>query len=242
MTTINASNNPRLTTNGQLIIGSTGAFPVAATITAGTNITVTNGAGSITIAASGGTTPPSVLGPPFPFATICTLPGMFGSTVSDNITQSINYNQALFLMPFFLNTALTTSNIGTLVKVVLAASTATLGIYASNASMQPNGAALGAVSVDTSSLSNTQSALAVSLSANTLYWAALQLSSNATLAVATPILNVFPGAPGGSFGLTSYNPANYSYAHTYAAGSLPSITPGSLTAGGVLYGPLIYVN
>ena len=52
MTTINATNTPQLTTNGQIIIGSTGAFPVAATITAGTNITVTNGAGSITIAAT----------------------------------------------------------------------------------------------------------------------------------------------------------------------------------------------
>jgi hypothetical protein len=40
-------------TNGQLAIGSTGATPVAATISAGTNISVTNGAGTITIAASG---------------------------------------------------------------------------------------------------------------------------------------------------------------------------------------------
>lgn len=41
-------------TNGQLLIGSTSAAPVAATITAGTGITVTNGAGTITIAAAGG--------------------------------------------------------------------------------------------------------------------------------------------------------------------------------------------
>src|SRR6202030_2163279 len=40
-------------TNGQLPIGSTGAEPVLATLTAGTGITVTNGPGSITIAASG---------------------------------------------------------------------------------------------------------------------------------------------------------------------------------------------
>ena len=36
-------------TNGQLPIGSTGADPVLATLTAGTGITITNGAGSITI-------------------------------------------------------------------------------------------------------------------------------------------------------------------------------------------------
>lgn len=40
-------------TNGQLPIGSTGADPVLAAITAGAGITVTNGAGSITIAATG---------------------------------------------------------------------------------------------------------------------------------------------------------------------------------------------
>ena len=41
-------------TNGQLIIGNTSGTPTAATITAGTGITVTNGAGTISIAASGG--------------------------------------------------------------------------------------------------------------------------------------------------------------------------------------------
>ncbi len=39
-------------TNGQVIVGSTGATPVAATITGGTGITVTNGAGTITIASN----------------------------------------------------------------------------------------------------------------------------------------------------------------------------------------------
>lgn len=41
-------------TDGQVIIGSTGATPTATTLTAGTGITVTNGAGIITIAAIGG--------------------------------------------------------------------------------------------------------------------------------------------------------------------------------------------
>ncbi|HMC99403.1 MAG TPA: hypothetical protein VKH37_04590, partial [Ferruginibacter sp.] len=37
-------------TNGQLLIGSTSAAPVVSTLTAGNGITITNGAGSITIA------------------------------------------------------------------------------------------------------------------------------------------------------------------------------------------------
>jgi len=41
-------------TNGQLLIGSTGLDPVPAAITAGMGVTVTNAAGSITVAASGG--------------------------------------------------------------------------------------------------------------------------------------------------------------------------------------------
>lgn len=41
-------------TNGQLAIGSTGADPTAATLTAGTGVSITNAAGSITINASGG--------------------------------------------------------------------------------------------------------------------------------------------------------------------------------------------
>lgn len=50
----NGLTNLGVATNGQIPIGSTGADPVLATLTAGSGITITNGAGSITIAASGG--------------------------------------------------------------------------------------------------------------------------------------------------------------------------------------------
>lgn len=46
--------NLGVATNGQLPIGSAGANPVLATLTAGTGISITNGAGSITINGSGG--------------------------------------------------------------------------------------------------------------------------------------------------------------------------------------------
>ena len=54
MTTQNSTNHEGLTTNGQLIIGSTGSSAVVNTLTAGSSITITNGAGSITIASTGG--------------------------------------------------------------------------------------------------------------------------------------------------------------------------------------------
>jgi len=48
---------PIVLANGQLPIGSSGADPVAATLTAGTGISITPGAGVITIAATGGIPP-----------------------------------------------------------------------------------------------------------------------------------------------------------------------------------------
>lgn len=53
----NSSGVPSLSstmTNGQLIIGSTGATPTAATLIPGAGVSITNGAASITIAATGG--------------------------------------------------------------------------------------------------------------------------------------------------------------------------------------------
>lgn len=47
-------NSLGVATNGQLAIGSTGADPVLAALTAGTGIGITNGAGSITVSATGG--------------------------------------------------------------------------------------------------------------------------------------------------------------------------------------------
>lgn len=47
-------NNLGVATNGQLPIGSTGADPVLATLTAGTGVSITNAAGSITINSIGG--------------------------------------------------------------------------------------------------------------------------------------------------------------------------------------------
>jgi hypothetical protein len=50
-TTIGSTAAP---TNGQVLIGSTGKAPVLGTLTAGANISITNSAGSVTIASTGG--------------------------------------------------------------------------------------------------------------------------------------------------------------------------------------------
>ncbi len=56
MLVTNVTGVPAMTasmTDGQVIVGSTGATPVPATLTAGTGISITNAAGSITVAATG---------------------------------------------------------------------------------------------------------------------------------------------------------------------------------------------
>lgn len=53
MATTNATETPELTADGELMIGNSAQLPSAATLTAGSGITILNGAGSITISASG---------------------------------------------------------------------------------------------------------------------------------------------------------------------------------------------
>lgn len=59
--TQNAWNAEYPSTDGQLVIGKTGARPVSATITAGAGIVITNGAGHITITNTGATTGSGVI-------------------------------------------------------------------------------------------------------------------------------------------------------------------------------------
>ncbi len=85
-------------TNGQLIIGSTGLSPGVAAITAGTGITVTNGAGSITLSATASvpTQFDTDSGSAAPAANILTVTGAngittsaAGSTVTVNLTNPV---------------------------------------------------------------------------------------------------------------------------------------------------------
>lgn len=242
MATVNATQTPQLTTNGQLIIGSTSAVPVAATLTAGAGITVTNGAGSITIA---GSTPAPVFAAFRPtlavdFCAICTMPGMFGDTQSDNLTQTLDFNSSAILMPFYTETAVTTVAMGIAVSVGLAASTATVGLYGSNSDFKPTGAPLAAGSVSTATNGRKEVATVVNLTAYTLYWAAVQLSSAITQSIRVTKFAVYPGNYMGTLGSGGAVPGYYNYIGAYSAGTLPTITTASVNAVGSGYGPIIY--
>lgn len=88
----NSSFYPNAMTNGQLLIGSTGQTAVSNTLTAGTGISITNGAGSITVGASGGvaTTYNADSGSATPSANTLILAGS-GSVTSTGTGNTITY-------------------------------------------------------------------------------------------------------------------------------------------------------
>lgn len=111
-------------TNGQILIGSTGAAPVAATITAGTAISVTNGAGSITIANTGVTS--AVAG------TGINVSGATGAVTFSN-TGVLSFTQTL---PSFLTQAGASAATGAVSSTVTLASQTANTVFAA-----PNGSA-----------------------------------------------------------------------------------------------------
>lgn len=91
-------------TNGQILIGSTGIAPVLGTLTAGANVSITNGPGSITISASGGGGGSTIL--PF-FAT-------GGERTGANQGALKNVNKLWgFLLPYSVTTTQVTYDVTT---------------------------------------------------------------------------------------------------------------------------------
>jgi len=87
-------------TNGQLVIGSTGTDPVLSTLTAGTGMTVTNAAGSITLSSSGSAALsfPTDSGTATPAANALTIAGGTGlSTSGSGSTVTVNASAATIL-------------------------------------------------------------------------------------------------------------------------------------------------
>ena len=112
----------------------------------------------------------------------------------------------MVFVPFYVSTSYTTTALYTIVKTGVAASTVTMGIYAATPgnsgtfSNFPTGSALAVGSVATTANNSIVNvSIVTTLSANTLYWAAIQASTSTTLALCIGLLN---------FGIFSYTTAN----------------------------------
>lgn len=173
------------------------------------------------------------------------LPGMYGTTQSNSITQGIqaSLNSNVHLFPFYVPVTFSVTKLYVPIVTGLAASTVTMGIYAATASGAfvncPVGVPLTAGSVATTSSSTLVFAtVSATLNANTLYYAAIQASSAVTQSIGVVILNL---AQTGSMNLVGGVPeaGYFIYANAYSAGTLPTITSGSLVRANSLYSPLI---
>ena len=109
------STNPA--NNGQILIGSTSSAPVLSTLTAGSNVTITNGPGSITISASGS----GGGNPSFPFFVTG------GEHTGANQAAAKNVNKLWgFLLPYNVTTTQVTYDVSTVDNT---ANLYDLGIY-----------------------------------------------------------------------------------------------------------------
>jgi hypothetical protein len=178
---------------------------------------------------------------------ICSLPGSFGPSTSDNKTQTMDMNANVWFVPFYFSTDFTMSNLRTFVVVGQAATTLTMGIYASTLqgfTYFPNGAPLVVGSVASiASLTGVNIAASLSLSKNVIYFAAIQLSSNVTLATQVNNLNLSAGhyasVDGAKGGLI---PNGTFVTSAYSAGTLPTVAPIDLNGSSLKYDPIIYIT
>ena len=151
MTTVNAVNTHQLTTNGQLLIGNTGNIPSVNTLTAGSNITVTNGAGSITIAGASGS---SGLGIGGISGNWYASGSTFGGTSTPRTGANSISTGTLYFVPFFNSASTTYTDIGRLTGST-AAGNSILGIYNDSGNMAPTGSPIS--NSNSTALTNTTS-------------------------------------------------------------------------------------
>lgn len=172
----------------------------------------------------------------------CTIAGNLISS-STNISQSMNFNTSVWFTPFFVNFSYTITALSSYVVTAVAASTITLGIYANQGAGNndlPSGAALAVGQVASTSQGMKTITISQALNPNTLYWAAIQVSTNTTLAMQVALQGLNCGGVNFISAGVGLLPGSLSYTNTYSAGTLPSVTSASVTIGAAAYLPVIF--
>lgn len=149
-------------TNGQLIIGNTGNDPSAATLTAGTGVSITNAAGSITINAAGG--------------------GLSWSVITADQTAAVNHGYFCNKGSLLTLTLPTTTAVGDMIAVVNINGAAFSKILSANPGTINIGSS--AATANTGSLTSTALGDVVFLVAQTTasVWYAFGVQGNWTVA------------------------------------------------------------
>ena len=174
------------------------------------------------------------------------MPGMFGGSLSNTQSQSLasTFTSNVIFVPFYLSRAWSTIGINICVTASAALSTCTAGFYASSTSGTfnnfPTGAPLAVASANTTTAAIQSVIVSASLLANTLYWAALQLSTATTLSIQIGQLNIDHPNIITQVAASNLWTANIlTYTHTYSAGSLPTLTQSSIAVTPSNYLPIM---
>jgi hypothetical protein len=243
---------------GQVPIGTTAGDPSGATLSSGTNVTVTNSSGAITIGSY--TMPASASGPASgiaPYFAPLNLPGAFNNVSTDSQTAGVAsfFSNDLIFIPFTISDASPIESLNILVLASAAASSVIMGVYNTNPSTTlgppssvynlPFGAPVisGSVATTTSNAIASATVTATSLTPGKLYWAAFQASTGTTLSYYVGQLNI--GSPNFSaFSVGVGAVASVLYKSNSFGAGLPTIASSAsgFTVTPTAYLPVIYAN
>lgn len=171
---------------------------------------------------------------------LCCLPGCFTQNNSTNLILGLNFNTSVWFVPFMASNLYTMTALKTYVVTGAAASTITLGVYGIGLSGLPSGAPLVVGQAASTAQGTISIAVSLPLNPNTVYWAAIQVSTNTLLATQATQVNINNSL--GNYisvgvGLVS---GALSYTNAYSAGTLPTVSPVSVNITQVTGMPVIY--
>jgi hypothetical protein len=235
MTSINNQTNTANLTNGQLNIGHTSNIASASTIAGTSPITVTNGAGSITVATSG-IAPQIQLASSVTGAYYIAWPNILMGNPATNLqstSDSAQYASYQLYMPFSVPNTYTPSNIYIVVDGVLASSSINLGLYTTAANgYQPTGAATNVVNPSTAVAGLVTTSWTPTLTANKLYWIGIQASTSTTMSLVSYKMN--PNISAGAGTAANFQSSGSSTEGVLLWRQIVSFSAGSMSAVGTI--------
>lgn len=188
----------------------------------------------------------------FLFKLLMGIPGMFSSGASNTQTQSqgVLLNSNVVFIPFLSSIPFTVSTATIFVVTGLAASSVTIGIYSAGVGGSQNNYPATNTALRTGTASTASSGVTVpinftslTITANLLYYLAIQLSSAVTLSLTNIQLNAGNPNPMSQIAASSsWSPLIFTYTNVYSAGVMPSIISSSVNRTQATYLPYVVLS